>query len=138
MEKENILLADYKDSIMIKICLLGALFIVIFAAPFVVLPSKDAIESLLMTRNKRFSLTQNIIVTSIIISMAYYVAVYLKTIGDAMTVLGATTNPLVGFLLPIIFYNKIETRFFHRLFSVFVFIGICFCSIIELYGFISN
>ena len=76
--------------------------------------------------------------TSLIISIAYYVAVYLKTIGDAMTILGATTNPLVGFLLPIVFYNKIETRFYYRLLSVLVFIGICLCSIIELYGFINH
>ena len=55
MKKENILLADYKDSILIKICLLGALFIVIFAAPFVILPSKDALETLTMTKNKKFS-----------------------------------------------------------------------------------
>ena len=36
-------------------------------------------------------------------------AVAIPNISDAMTVIGATTNPLVGFSLPIIFYLRMDT-----------------------------
>jgi hypothetical protein len=60
------------------------------------------------------------------------------TIGDAMTILGATTNSGIGFLLPIIFYLKIEkdnggSFRKDKMLSYVVFVTICVCSIIELY-----
>ena len=36
-------------------------------------------------------------------------AVCIPNISDAMTVIGATSNPLVGFTLPIVFYLKMDT-----------------------------
>ena len=36
-------------------------------------------------------------------------AVSIPNISDAMTVIGATTNPIVGFSLPIIFYLRMDT-----------------------------
>ena len=47
MNEQNILKADY-EGVIIKICLLGVLFLVMFAAPFCVLPTKDSIEELLL------------------------------------------------------------------------------------------
>ena len=48
MNRQNILKADYGDSKVIKVCLIGVLLVVTFAAPFCVLPSKDSLEELLM------------------------------------------------------------------------------------------
>lgn len=52
---------------------------------------------------------QNMIVTLIIVSICFILAVAIPNISDAMTVIGATSNPLVGFTLPIIFYLKMDT-----------------------------
>merc|ERR1711935_785277 len=47
MNVQNILIADYGGFIVIKLCLLGVLVIVTFAAPFCILPSKDSVEELI-------------------------------------------------------------------------------------------
>ena len=52
---------------------------------------------------------QNAIVTLIIVSTCFVLAVAIPNISDAMTVIGATSNPLVGFTLPIIFYLEMDT-----------------------------
>lgn len=38
--------------------------------------------------------------------MCYLLAIAVPNIGDAMTLVGSTTNPAVGFILPILFYWK--------------------------------
>lgn len=75
-----------------------------------------------------------------IIICAWGIAILVPTIGDAMTILGATTNSGIGFLLPIIFYLKIEkenggpwTK--DKILSYIVFVTICICSAIELYSY---
>lgn len=69
---------------------------------------------------------------------SYLVAIMVPTIADAMTILGATTNTAIGFLLPIIFYLKLISQkagsfWKQKLFSYLVFVIISFCSVIELY-----
>jgi hypothetical protein len=56
MNKQNILKADYGQNVIIKVCLVGVLSIVLFAAPFAVLPIKDSVEELIMERGKKFGL----------------------------------------------------------------------------------
>ena len=64
------------------------------------------------------------------------ISLAIPNIGDAMTILGATTNSGIGFLFPIIYYLKLERkapRFSSKkiiAYCVFVFITIS--SIIEL------
>ena len=41
-------------------------------------------------------------------STCFLLAVAIPNISDAMTVIGATSNPLVGFTLPIVFYLKMD------------------------------
>ena len=36
----------------------------------------------------------------------YILAIFIPGTGDAMTIVGATTNPAVGFIMPIVFYWK--------------------------------
>mmetsp|Transcript_32483 Transcript_32483/g.42936 ORF Transcript_32483/g.42936 Transcript_32483/m.42936 type:complete len:98 (+) Transcript_32483:712-1005(+) len=52
---------------------------------------------------------QNLVVTLIIVTICFVCAVAIPNISDAMTVIGATSNPLVGFTLPIVFYLKMDT-----------------------------
>ena len=125
----------------IKSCLIGLLVVVLFASPFCVLPCKDSVEELIMPDNKKFSKVQNIQWTFIFTIIAYVVAFFVPSLGDIMTILGATTNTGIGFLFPIIFYLKIEkdnggTWAPNKLIAYFVFVTISICSIIELYSFI--
>ena len=48
-------------------------------------------------------------VTLIVVTTCFVLAVAIPNISDAMTVIGATTNPIVGFTLPIVFYLKMDT-----------------------------
>jgi amino acid permease len=67
-------------------------------------------------------------------------AIFIPNIGDAMTILGATTNTLIGFVMPIVYYLKIEKR--RRKTSPNIMIGyivlviVCICSVIEIATFI--
>ena len=69
-------------------------------------------------------------------------AVLIPTIGDITTILGATTNSAVGFLLPIAYYLRLRRklpRFSNqKVLAYFVFVLICCCSVIELYTFIQK
>jgi uncharacterized membrane protein SirB2 len=63
------------------------------------------------------------------------------TIADAMTILGATTNTFVGFLIPIVFYlkilgNKGGSFSNKKILSYFIFVVVCCCSVIEIAVFI--
>ena len=115
------------------------LSVVLFASPFCLLPAKDSIEELVMGESrKKFSGKQNFICTLGIVIAAWGIAILVPTIGDAMTILGATTNSGIGFLLPIVFYLKIESENGgpwrkDKILSYVVFATICVCSVIELY-----
>lgn len=138
MEAQNILKADYGQNALIKACTIGVLFVVMFASPFCILPVKDSLEELwIKDKTVKFTFKQNFQITLGIITIAYLIAIVVPTIGDAMTILGATTNTFIGFLLPIVFYNKIEgTRKSlytnDRLFSYLVFVFMVACSFIEI------
>ena len=53
---------------------------------------------------------QNIVVTLGVVSTCFLLAVAIPNISDAMTVIGATSNPIVGFTLPVVFYLKMDTE----------------------------
>lgn len=139
MEDQNILKADYGKNAVIEICLIGVLFVVMFASPFCVLPVKDSLEELFIKdKEVKFSFKQNMFITLAIIAVAWVFAIVVPTIGDAMTILGATTNTFIGFLLPIVFYLKIESKrgdkFSNdKVFAYIIFVFMCCCSVIELY-----
>ena len=44
------------------------------------------------------------IVTFILICINTAFALFINTIGDAMTLVGSTINPIIGFILPILFW----------------------------------
>ena len=92
-----------------KVCLVLMLFVITFASPFCVLPAKDSVEEIMLGKEGvKFSTKQNFFCTLGIIIIAWAIAIIVPTIGDAMTILGATTNSGIGFLIPIVFYLKIE------------------------------
>lgn len=58
-----------------------------------------------------------------------------------MAILGATTNTGIGFLLPIVFYLKLENNRTkqltnHKIICYICFVAVCICSVIELYTYV--
>ena len=105
----NILAAPYpKDCIPILIGNFAPFFAIATAAPLVVLPAKDTVEEMVAKGdpNRRLNKKENLLTTLGLIFTCYILASVIPSISDAMTLVGSTTNPAVGFILPIIFYWK--------------------------------
>jgi len=49
----------------------------------------------------------NFFVTFLCALAPYMLAFFLSSLGDALTVVGSTTNPVIGFIIPIMFYWKV-------------------------------
>lgn len=49
----------------------------------------------------------NVFVTLALVTIPYGLAFFLSSIGDAITIVGSTTNPIIGYIIPIMFYWKI-------------------------------
>ena len=92
--------------------------------PLCVLPCKEAIEELFWKKtsvlivdtngrktwgaNEKMSPVANALVTLALCSAAFALALFLDTLGDALTIVGSTTNPIVGFIIPIMFYWRLN------------------------------
>lgn len=108
MDTSNILEVDYKNWAF-TIGVIVLLFTVFSAAPLVILPAKDDFEAIVFKANG-MNTKWNIIVTIGMCLTCYILAVAVPTISDIITILGNTTNPVSGFLLPVIFYLRIIKR----------------------------
>lgn len=65
------------------------------AAPLCVLPAKDVVEELFWKENG-MSKKVNVLVTLAVVAACFLMALFVPGIGDAMTIAGCTTNPLVS------------------------------------------
>lgn len=72
--------------------------------------------------------------------ISFILSLAIPNIGDAMTILGATTNSGIGFILPIVYYLRLErkapTWSNKKLIAYFVMGFICLSSVIEIGTFI--
>ena len=117
----------------IYICLFGIMVVVIFATPFCVLPCKDSIEDL---KGKKLVGYENFAYTLLLIGISLVISLVLLNIGTIMTILGATTNSAIGFLLPICYYlkstRKAPPHRTDRVLAKALFVFIVLASIISL------
>lgn len=105
MSTMNILEVDYKER---KLFTLGVVFIflsVIAATPLCVIPGKDFVENIFIQR--KMSKPENLKITFLFIFVCWIFASVVPNIEDILIILGATTNPFVGFILPILFYLQL-------------------------------
>ena len=102
--KNDILEVEY-DSIAFDIGIVALLLTVIAVTPLVILPAKDTVEDLFFGEDG-MNETQNIIITVILWMITLVTAVAFPGIDDAITIWGFTTFPLIGFILPWVFYLK--------------------------------
>ena len=67
---------------------------------------------------------------------------FIPNIGQAMTLVGSTINPVIGFIIPVLFYQKLlkNKPWYHidRLFSYFVILFVIVVSILSLYEFFTS
>ena len=47
---------------------------------------------------------QNLVVTIILITVTMVPALFIDGVGDAMTLVGSTINPVIGFFMPVYFH----------------------------------
>lgn len=109
LKDANILEAPYpKDVTPILIGNFALFFAIATAAPLVVLPAKDTVEEIVAkgNPNRRLSSKENLLTTLLLIVLCFLLAIVIPNIKAVMTLVGSTTNPAVGFILPIIFYWK--------------------------------
>jgi len=60
-----------------------------------------------MVYSREMTINENNKVTIFMVAGCWFCACFIPSISDAVTLLGATTNPIVGFVLPIMFYLKL-------------------------------
>ena len=99
--------ADFGDSELMQIGRYLLLAAVIAAAPLAVLPAKYTWEAL-RYGVAEMSGEENIFVTIGMIFFCYSLALLLPNVGSVIAVAGATVNPLIGYIFPILFYLKLD------------------------------
>lgn len=137
LNNENILEAPYADNIWISIARISQFISVLTLSPLMILPCKEAIEKL---SGARFSIPVNFFVTLILVGIVFLLSILLSTVGDALTIVGSTITPGLGFLVPIVFYTKMhwDQPFWtpRRLVPALVGLLIVGTSIIDVYTFL--
>ena len=108
MKNQDILEGEYFNNIAIYIARFGLLLVIMVATPLSLLPCKDTVEELTLGTTRTFTKKENFLVTFVLVIISYLLAIVIPSIGDAITILGATTNPCIGFIFPVIFYLKME------------------------------
>ena len=147
LEDANILQAPYpSDTMPIVIGNFALFFAIATAAPLVVLPAKDTVEEIIAKGNasRRLSANENLLVTFTLVFLSYLLSIVIPSISDAMTLVGSTTNPAVGFILPIVFYWKaiepdnVSIFSFKKMSALLVASFIICISCLSLINFFSN
>ena len=147
LKDANILETPYPTSVTpILIGNFALFFAIATAAPLVVLPAKDTIEEIVAKGNpeRRLSNKENLITTLSLIVICYLLSIVIPSISAAMTLVGSTTNPAVGFILPIIFYWKtiendgIPMCTMTKITALVVATFIICISMLSLYNFFAN
>lgn len=104
---------------------------VIAAAPLAVLPAKYAWEA---ARHgiEEMSGTENILVSFAMVILCYSMALLLPNVGSVIAITGATVNPFIGYLFPIIFYLKLDPKAGSssaKIFAKVIMLGVSFVSV---------
>jgi len=102
----NILEADFEGSWLIQASRYLIMVAVIAAAPLAVLPAKYAYEQ--MYHRSGMTDAQNTVCSVSMVILCFFLAVIMPNVGTVIGVTGATANPFVGFIFPILFYLKID------------------------------
>lgn len=84
--------------------------------------------------------TQNRTISVVMVFVTYLFSVAIPNITDVITLTGATINPFIGFIFPILFYLKLDPKPYcslQKIFAFVVMILIMISSILGLYNYFS-
>ena len=81
---------------------------VIAAAPMAVLPAKFSWQEMRHEGAQEMTDRENIIVSACMVIFCYTMALLLPNVGSVIAITGATVNPFIGFIFPVLFYLKID------------------------------
>ena len=102
---QNILEVDYNGNVAFSIAIVSLIITLVASAPLCILPAKDSFEELLFADG--MSSRVNFLTTCGMVGVSFFLAVLIPQISDAITILGYTVSPLVGFIYPVAFYLKL-------------------------------
>eukprot|EP00347_Sterkiella_histriomuscorum_P013193 403365653 len=135
----NILECDYQGSRLIQCARLSVIVSLIATTPLCIIPAKQAYMQ--MTNMRDISDRQNIYLSVSIVLIIYVAAITIPNISGAITLSGATVNPFIGFIFPILFYLKLDTQPLlsrDKLIAILVMIFIVFTSVLSLQQYFSK
>jgi len=133
ISQANILEMHYY-SVFMKIATIALLFSLFMWVPGNILVAKNSVELLI---DRKLSTTENIIITIGMWILWYLWGIMFPGISEVITLLGCTTNPLSGFIFPIIFYLKIvpDGSLPKKIISCLIFVFIVVISVLNFYLF---
>jgi amino acid permease len=108
MSSQNIFTAPYLGNSFIVAAMFLMAVGVVLSTPLSVLPCKDAIEEMTLGQTRMLNSFENLIVTTLIVFVCFVFALAVRNIGEALQLVGAVTNPIVGFILPSAYYLKVN------------------------------
>jgi amino acid permease len=114
---------------------------VVLSSPLSLLPCKDTVEELILGQTRTMSSTENSFCTFGLVTICCCFAIWLPNIGDAMVIVGSTSNPIVAFVLPLAYWLKIDKSpkySLKRMLAVIFTVLICFVSLFSLFFFIKG
>ncbi|GLE04399.1 hypothetical protein PINS_up013341 [Pythium insidiosum] len=104
--KSNFLKNDYRHDVAVLIGCIGFSIALILTVPLFIHTLRDNLREALL-ENRRLSLAQHAIVSVFLVFATFTVAELSGDIASVLGVLGATTNPVICFLLPAYFVYRV-------------------------------
>lgn len=107
----------------------------IAAAPLAVLPAKYAWEALRHGIDE-MSGRENVFVSFCMVIFCYAMALLLPNVGSVIAVTGATVNPFIGFIFPILFYLQLDPEPKYSFSKLIAKATLAFVAIVSILGLI--
>lgn len=81
---------------------------IVASAPLCYIPAKDSYTQMLGL--KTLTPKQNRVISISMVIVSYTLAIAIPNISDAITLSGATVNPFIGYIFPILYYIKLDKK----------------------------
>lgn len=111
----------------------------ISATPFCFLPAKETFLLLIRQPPDTVTNRQNFLMSWVLVMMTFLLSVAIPNIKDAIAITGATSNPFIGFIFPILFYVKLDPlpiRSKEKIVALAILTAVVISSIMGMYVYI--
>ena len=136
----NILECDYGGPLLgIQLARACVIIAIIGASLICILPAKTTYFDLLNIDAQHVTPRMNYIVSFMVVLISYLLSVAIPNIKDVIAVTGATVNPFVGFIYPILFYLKLDPlpiTHYKKIFAIVMLVLIIIASVMGMYVYV--